>query len=51
MLRRSFVALLPAAFLRAQDSTWDEPFPPHRIADNLYYVGSKGLASYPVFPI
>jgi metallo-beta-lactamase class B len=27
-------------------SDWDEPYPPHRIADNLYYVGSKGLASY-----
>src|SRR5260370_15619606 len=27
-------------------SDWDEPFPPHRIADNLYYVGSKGLATY-----
>lgn len=25
---------------------WDEPFPPHRIADNLYYVGSKGLSTY-----
>jgi len=25
---------------------WTEPFPPFRIADNLYYVGSKGLASY-----
>jgi metallo-beta-lactamase class B len=24
----------------------DGPFPPHRIADNLYYVGSKDLASY-----
>jgi metallo-beta-lactamase class B len=24
----------------------NEPFPPHRIADNLYYVGSKQLASY-----
>src|SRR6201982_565864 len=23
-----------------------EPFPPFRIAGNLYYVGSKGLASY-----
>ncbi|MBL9168394.1 MAG: subclass B3 metallo-beta-lactamase [Verrucomicrobiales bacterium] len=31
--------------LRAQ-SDWNEPFPPHRIADRLYYVGSKGLASY-----
>ena len=46
MRRRTFVALLPAAFLRAQNSTWDEPFPPYRIADNLYYVGSKGLASF-----
>ncbi len=30
----------------AAQSDWDEPFPPHRIADNLYYVGSKGLATY-----
>src|SRR5213075_73217 len=25
---------------------WTEPFPPHRIIGNLYYVGSKDLASY-----
>jgi metallo-beta-lactamase class B len=25
---------------------WTEPFPPFRIADNLYYVGSKGLANF-----
>src|ERR1019366_5395511 len=25
---------------------WTTPFPPFRIADNLYYVGSKGLANY-----
>ena len=25
---------------------WTEPFPPFRIAGNLYYVGSKGLATY-----
>jgi metallo-beta-lactamase class B len=25
---------------------WTEPFPPFRIAVNLYYVGSKGLANY-----
>ena len=31
----------------AQNSPdWTEPFPPFRIAGNLYYVGSKGLASY-----
>ncbi len=28
------------------DSDWSEPFPPFHIAGNLYYVGSKGLASY-----
>jgi metallo-beta-lactamase class B len=27
-------------------SDWTEPFPPFRIAENLYYVGSKGLATY-----
>ena len=25
---------------------WTQPFPPFRIAGNLYYVGSKGLANY-----
>jgi metallo-beta-lactamase class B len=31
----------------AQNSPdWTEPFPPFRIAGNLYYVGSKGLATY-----
>src|SRR5215210_6215544 len=25
---------------------WTEPFPAFRIAGNLYYVGSRGLASY-----
>lgn len=25
---------------------WLQPFPPFRISDNLYYVGSKGLANY-----
>src|SRR6187200_254907 len=33
----------PAA---AQANDWLEPFPPFRIAGNLYYVGSRGLASY-----
>jgi metallo-beta-lactamase class B len=27
-------------------SDWTEPFPPYKIAGNLYYVGSRGLASY-----
>ena len=25
---------------------WMQPFPPHRIMANIYYVGSKGLAAY-----
>jgi metallo-beta-lactamase class B len=25
---------------------WVNPFPPHRVMNNLYYVGSEGLASY-----
>jgi metallo-beta-lactamase class B len=39
-----FIAFAVGAF--AQSPDWTEPFPPHKIADNLYYVGSKGLASY-----
>jgi metallo-beta-lactamase class B len=36
-----------ASTLRAQvNPDWTEPFPPFRIAGNLYYVGSKDLASY-----
>jgi metallo-beta-lactamase class B len=32
--------------LCAQDPSWTEPFPPHRVVGNLYYVGTRGLASY-----
>ncbi|MEO8368321.1 MAG: subclass B3 metallo-beta-lactamase [Candidatus Solibacter sp.] len=28
------------------NSSWSEPFTPHRVAGNLYYVGTRGLASY-----
>jgi metallo-beta-lactamase class B len=36
-----------AGSLRAQiPADWTEPFPAFRVAGNLYYVGSKGLASY-----
>jgi metallo-beta-lactamase class B len=38
------VSTLPVA---AQvDPTWTEAFPPFRIGGNIYYVGTKGLASY-----
>ena len=29
-----------------EHTAWTTPFPPHKIAGNLYYVGSKDLASY-----
>ena len=46
MLLRSFaILMLCAVVLPAQDD-WNDPFPPHRIAGNLYYVGSKGLSTY-----
>ena len=37
----------PASNALAQgNADWTEAFPPFRIAGNLYYVGSKGLANY-----
>jgi metallo-beta-lactamase class B len=45
MPRSVLTLILSAAALLAQ-SDWNDPFPPHRIADNLYYVGSKGLSTY-----
>jgi metallo-beta-lactamase class B len=48
-----FLRLLMICFVcaacpcRAQNpAEWLEPYPPFRIAGSLYYVGSKGLASY-----
>lgn len=42
-----FLVLLGCLQASAQDtSSWTEPFPPHQIAGNLYYVGSRDLASY-----
>jgi metallo-beta-lactamase class B len=40
--------LLASAFprLSGQAGDWLEPFPPFRVAGNLYYIGSRGLASY-----
>src|SRR5271168_5359152 len=47
MLVRSCVLTFAlAGGLFAQASDWTEPFPPHKIAGDIYYVGSHGLASY-----
>jgi len=42
----SLVCPFLAAAAFADPAEWTEPFPPHKIAGNLYYVGSKDLASY-----
>jgi metallo-beta-lactamase class B len=34
------------AFVHAAEPEWTTPFPPFRIAGNLYYVGSQDLAAY-----
>jgi len=53
MLKRLILlgcALILAASVAAQTNSghadWSEPFPPHRMIGNIYYVGSRGLASY-----
>jgi len=44
------LTLFALTFVLAKDAKaqndWTEPFPAFRIAGNLYYVGSKGLANY-----
>jgi metallo-beta-lactamase class B len=35
-----------AGLLAQGNAEWTQPFPAFRIAGNLYYVGSKGLANY-----
>src|SRR5215469_10189119 len=41
------LALFPvAAFSQRVPAGWNDPFPPHRIMDNVYYVGTKELASF-----
>jgi metallo-beta-lactamase class B len=39
------LATVGSVFAQANPD-WTEPFPPFRIAGNLYYVGTKGLANY-----
>ena len=35
-----------ATLAQFDSKDWSEPFPPHRMIGNIYYVGSRGLASY-----
>ena len=41
-----FVLALANGVSAQSSPDWTQPFPPFRIAGNLYYVGSRGLASY-----
>jgi metallo-beta-lactamase class B len=49
-MRRLFVLLIVllavTTFFAEEPSDWTTPLPPFRIADNLYYVGSRDLAAY-----
>ena len=36
----------PVAATAPSSPDWTAPFPPHRMIGNIYYVGSRGLASY-----
>ncbi len=39
------LVFLPLA-VAAQPSGWNDPFPPHQVMDNLYYVGTSMLSSF-----
>src|SRR5665213_649685 len=45
MLPAFALAFLPL-WAMPQPAGWNDPFPPYRIMDNMYYVGSKELASF-----
>lgn len=49
ILARALAAMIAVTGIAAAQGNppeWTEPFPPFKIAGNLYYVGSKGLANY-----
>src|SRR5689334_22985448 len=40
------LVVLSLAVLAQAPAGWNDPFPPHKVMDNLYYVGTKELASF-----
>lgn len=42
----TLLSLLAGSALAQTDASWTEPFPAFKIVGNVYYVGSRGLASY-----
>lgn len=45
-LAAAILSCLPRPVRAATSPDWTTPVPPFRIADNLYYVGSRDLAAY-----
>ena len=45
-VRAVLISVIAIAAAGQNAPSWGEPFSPHRIAGNLYYVGTRGLASY-----
>ena len=45
-MRRILLLAAVALSAFAQPNGWNDPFPPHKVMDNLYYVGTKELASF-----
>jgi metallo-beta-lactamase class B len=47
-MRKLFLLVLfpLAAFCQRVPAGWNDPFPPYHIMDNVYYVGTKELASF-----
>jgi metallo-beta-lactamase class B len=46
MVRLLISAMLAACALAQPNPSWTRPFPAHRIAGNLYYVGTEELACF-----
>ena len=40
------LALATGAALAQSQTDWNAPFPPHRVMDNLYFVGTAQLGSF-----
>jgi metallo-beta-lactamase class B len=39
------LSLFPVAAF-SQPKGWNDPFPPHKVMDNMYFVGTKELATF-----
>ncbi len=42
----ALTVLFAATLLGQENKSWTEPFPPHHVIGDIYFVGSKSLASY-----